>query len=801
MKSQRKWSPKSGKPQTSLLEAEKQLAQINRSLRKQRAEQAAELLRIDWETEELKRQLAAARTRVRYLRQGIGRKWAAQAANHAQQQKAQAVPQATQATQAAAPTVPEPPPQPAAPRARLGDQLIRDGVITEAQLNMAMERQQQFGGRLGDILIELGFATHEQLIPYIMNQKQKSRLGDMLIQMGYLTPAQLEKALNFQRKSGGMLGDILLSLQFIEPEQLYRAIANQNSIGRVGQYTSFDDEIKLPEPMAREYGVVIIHKYTNRYLAAVSDPLTDERKQELEAYLKMPIEQVLASKGEMELFWAQAYGNEMLEESTSKLAVEQPHNSASTTFTRPQLVWFGIIAFIIFIGLIGDTFMTLIALNVLVQTFYFFMTLFKFLIILYGSSSGAQYRFSPEEISQIDERDLPVYTILVPMYKESEVMPQLIKNLERLDYPKAKLDVRLLIENDDVEAQELLKNMKLPSYYSVLVVPDSLPKTKPKACNYGLIRARGEYVVIFDAEDRPDPDQLKKVYLTFKACPENTACVQAKLNYFNSEQNVLTRWFTQEYSMWFELLLPGIMRLDIPIPLGGTSNHFKTSVLKELNAWDPYNVTEDADLGIRLYKEGYKTTIVDSRTWEEANSRFGNWIRQRSRWIKGYMQTWLVHMRHPVRLWKDIGTKGFLGFQVMVLATPVIPLLNPLFWLMVILWFGWELDVIAQLFPGLIYYLASFELLLGNFFFVYSNIAGVYWIISDLEKKQEKWIPHRLVKYALISPLYWVMMTIASYKAAWQLITKPFYWEKTTHGLDQTHNKQDAASSNHQHSA
>jgi len=253
--------------------------------------------------------------------------------------------------------------------------------------------------------------------------------------------------------------------------------------------------------------------------------------------------------------------------------------------------------------------------------------------------------------------------------------------------------------------------------------------------------------------------------------------------------------------MWFELLLPGIMKLDIPIPLGGTSNHFKTDILKQLNAWDPYNVTEDADLGIRLYKEGYKTAIVDSRTWEEANSHFGNWIRQRSRWIKGYMQTWLVHMRHPLVLWKDLGARGFFGLQVMILATPVIPLLNPLFWLLMVLWYGWHMGFISQYFPGAIYYLASVELMLGNFFFVYSSIAGVYWIIVELEKKGETWISHRLVKYALLSPLYWMMMSIAAYKAAWQLITKPFYWEKTTHGLDQPAGKSGNTAAAEQHSA
>lgn len=197
------------------------------------------------------------------------------------------------------------------------------------------------------------------------------------------------------------------------------------------------------------------------------------------------------------------------------------------------------------------------------------MTLFKFMIIMFGTRENAQMRFTKEEIDAIDERSLPVYTILVPMYKESQVIPHLLSNIEQIDYPKAKLDVRLLIEQDDVEAQELLKEMDLPPYYTTIVVPHSLPKTKPKACNYGLIRARGEYVVIYDAEDRPDPDQLKKVHAAFVKNEDNCACIQAKLNYFNSDQNLLTRWFTHEYSMWFELLLPGVMQLDIPIPLGG----------------------------------------------------------------------------------------------------------------------------------------------------------------------------------------------------------------------------------------
>jgi cellulose synthase/poly-beta-1,6-N-acetylglucosamine synthase-like glycosyltransferase len=676
-------------------------------------------------------------------------------------------------------------------RRRLGDLLLEMKLVTPDQLQLAMEYQAKFGGRLGDLLVEWGFITEQQLKECVARQAPKGRLGDLLVQEKLITEEQLQQALSFQRKSGGLLGDILLALRMVEPDDLYRIIASQNNIGRIGREISFDSDMKLPEQLARELEAVVVHRYSNRYLVAVGSPLGPEQEAKIAELLGMPIEQVLATKEELEQFWAKQYNEEMMYESVRRLAERQPENSARTTITRRQYRTITVLGLLFAFGLVRDHFTTLMVLNISIQIFYFLMTVFKFFIIMFGSQRGSQFRFTPEEIAAIDERDLPVYTLLVPMYKESNVIPRLIENIESLDYPKSKLDVRLLIEQDDVEAIELLHSMKLPGYYTVLVVPDSLPKTKPKACNYGLIRAKGEYVVIYDAEDRPDPDQLKKVYLTFRALPEQYVCVQAKLNYFNSDQNLLTRWFTHEYSMWFELLLPGIMKLDVPIPLGGTSNHFKTSVLRAVDAWDPYNVTEDADLGIRLYKHGYKTAIVDSRTWEEANSKVGNWIRQRSRWIKGYMQTWLVHMRRPFKFYRELGWKGFWGFQVMVLATPMLPLLNPFYWVLLVLWYGWHMEFIPPLFPGVIYYLAAFEFLIGNFLFVYSHVAGVYWVIRDLELKKDPRFSYGLVKYALLTPIYWVLMSIAAMKAAWQLMTRPFYWEKTIHGLDAAANEAD----------
>lgn len=674
-------------------------------------------------------------------------------------------------------------PERAGKRDRLGELLLDRGWITEEQLAAALDQQRRIGGRLGDLLADLGYVTYEQLADALKAQAPKKRLGEMLLERGLLTREQLDRALDFQKRSGGMLGEILVSLRMIKPETLYRALATQTGIGRVGEEVRFEALPKLPVSLARELDAVVIGERPNRYLVAVGHPLDAAGIRRLEAQLSASVEQVLATREELETFWQAAYHEELMDLSIRQIMTEQPDVSAHFTFTRGQVLTAACLLAGLALGLAGNWVITLVILNCIVQGFYVAVTLFKFVIVMKGARQSAQIRIAPEEIDALDERELPVYTILVPLYKESRVIPALLEHLERLDYPKVKLDIRLLVEEDDAETLAALRSTDLPPHYSVIVVPDSYPKTKPKACNYGLIRARGEYAVIFDAEDRPEPDQLKKAYLAFRHLPERIVCLQAKLNYYNSGQNLLTRWFTTEYTTWFEVSLPGIMQLDVPIPLGGTSNHFRMEALKRLNGWDPFNVTEDADLGVRLYKEGYGTGILDSRTWEEASSRLGGWIRQRSRWIKGYMQTWLVHMRHPVRLWRELGTKGFLGFQALMLATPAVSLLNPLMWVQFALWFGWRHEMVPVLFPGPVYYLAAIEFYAGTFFFMFSHAVAMYAVIHDMHRRGDRTFSYGLVKFALIMPVYWALMSIAAGKALWQLVTRPSYWEKTEHGL------------------
>ena len=332
--------------------------------------------------------------------------------------------------------------------------------------------------------------------------------------------------------------------------------------------------------------------------------------------------------------------------------------------------------------------------------------------------------------------------------------------------------MKILLEEDDVETYESLRRIQPPAHFEIVRVPYSFPKTKPKACNYGLLFARGEFLTIFDAEDVPDRDQLKKALVAFAKGPENLACVQAALNYFNARQNFLTKMFTLEYSYWFDYMLPGIETLRFPIPLGGTSNHFRVETLRALGGWDPFNVTEDADLGIRASARGYRIATINSTTYEESNSRAGNWIRQRSRWIKGFMMTYLVHMRHPVRFVRQAGWRAFWGLQLLVGGTFLTFLINPILWLVFILWLALRPQWMDAYFPPAVVVISNMNLILGNAVAIYMNMLAVF-------RRQYFW----LTPYALLNPAYWILHSTAAYKALWQLLTNPFYWEKTTHGL------------------
>jgi cellulose synthase/poly-beta-1,6-N-acetylglucosamine synthase-like glycosyltransferase len=423
----------------------------------------------------------------------------------------------------------------------------------------------------------------------------------------------------------------------------------------------------------------------------------------------------------------------------------------------------------------------LAALVAVITTVYVVMIGYKTVLVLAGLRHGVEsstpdsaWTRASASASVSAVAALPTYTILVPLYKEAAVLRSLIRNLSALDYPRDLLQVLLLIEEDDEETISGLATVELPAHCEIVMVPESFPRTKPKACNVGLARATGSLCVIYDAEDRPDPAQLRKAVDAFSLSSRATVCVQAELQYFNPATNVLTRWFAAEYACNFSLILPGLTRLGAPVPLGGTSNHFRTEDLRELGGWDEYNVTEDADLGIWIARHGWRVAVIDSVTWEEANSRTGNWVRQRSRWIKGYLQTYFVHMRHPYRLLRQLGPSGFLSFQCVVGGTPFTLLANPLFWGLTTAYVLFGQRWVSDVFPAPVFYLGIASMVIGNFLSLW------YLMLACMKRGL-----YPSVKWVLAVPAYWALMSLAAAKAASQLMNPRLrhHWEKTTHGL------------------
>ena len=449
-----------------------------------------------------------------------------------------------------------------------------------------------------------------------------------------------------------------------------------------------------------------------------------------------------------------------------------PALSVRRLWSRRQLAGLGIFGSVFLVSVVTFPVGTLTMVMGALVALYAIALWFRIDLARRGERHEARVEVSDEEARAVPDRDLPMYSVLVPAYREPEVLTQVVANLASLEYPAHKLDVKLLLEADDTETIAAAERLDLPSFVEVVLVPAAQPRTKPKACNYGLLACRGEYVTIYDAEDRPDPLQLRKVVVAFARSGPEVACIQAELAYFNADENILTRWFAVEYRMWFTQFLTGLAGAGAPIPLGGTSNHIRTDVLVQVGAWDAYNVTEDADLGIRLHRCGFRVGLVNSVTYEEANNDAINWVKQRSRWYKGYLQTWLLHMRSPRKLMRDLGFGGFVRFNAFVGGTPALALINPVSWLLVILWFTVKPMLIQEIMPAPVYYAGLATWLVGNIALYYLTLIAAY----EMNLR-------RVFLAVLLLPVYWVLMSLAAVKAAWQLVFNPNYWEKTTHGL------------------
>jgi cellulose synthase/poly-beta-1,6-N-acetylglucosamine synthase-like glycosyltransferase len=460
------------------------------------------------------------------------------------------------------------------------------------------------------------------------------------------------------------------------------------------------------------------------------------------------------------------WGRKILGHATYGLSATRPQFSARKRVTLAQMA-----AFLIFASCLALSFAYLpgsamwFAASALLGMFFLSIVALRLFCLLPVPPTRYENTIIPGDAG------LPTYSILVPVFRETAVLPQLLRGLSSLNYPIEKLEIKIIVEEFDTNLRRALQKYDLPPHIEVIVVPQGKPQTKPRALNYALQFCRGSLLTIYDAEDVPEPNQLRDVALKFSRSDETLACLQAQLTSYNPDENWLTRQFTVEYATLFGLILPALAAHNLPLALGGTSNHFRTYILRKIGGWDPHNVTEDADLGLRLARLGFRTGVVESPTYEEANTQLVNWLGQRARWLKGFMQTWLVHMRNPVRTGRELGPTGFWTLQALTAGIFVSALFHP-FLVALTLWLliadpphvSVSTMVLASLNLEVFVLGYGVAMLAGAKALRRRGLTGWWFTIATM-------------------PFYWLLMSIAAWLALWQFIFAPFKWNKTEHGL------------------
>ncbi|TPE53698.1 glycosyltransferase family 2 protein [Amaricoccus solimangrovi] len=598
------------------------------------------------------------------------------------------------------------------------------------------------------------------------------RLGDVLVGAGAIGAEALARALESQRTQDAPLGRILVADGLISAEALGDALARQSGLGRI----DLDAAPADPDLVARfdPYLCLALEAIPWRDLGPLRVIVIGDPRRRAEAAAAFG-----AGAGEVTVALAaptaiRAAITEVFRDRLRDDARELcPARFSCRDWLGASRRWWPRLA----AGLVAASACAapLVALRLLLV---WVLIANAATMALRLTALFARYRLGPTVlepppggIRRIRARRLPRVSLLVPLYREARVARGLLAGLQALDYPPALLDIKLVLEEHDTLTRAAIEETPLPPTMEVVSVPADATRTKPRAMNYALPLCRGEIVGVYDAEDRPDPGQIRAVVARFAEAPPEVACLQGYLDIYNTDRGWLARCFTLEYAIWFRVILLGVQRLGIPIPLGGTTVFFRRAQLEMMGGWDAHNVTEDADLGMRLARFGYRCEMLPTTTMEEATLTVPAWIRQRSRWLKGYAITWASHMRDPWALWRDLGARGFLGFQVLFLGALTSYLAIPLFWLTGALTYGFHVPV----WQGL-----PWSLRLA--FFV-SMIAGqaIMLAIAFIAARDAGRL--RLLPWVPTLCLYWPLGAVAAYRAVLEIFQAPFHWHKTEHGL------------------
>ncbi len=617
-------------------------------------------------------------------------------------------------------------------------------------------------------LIQTERANSPQAAP---SPAPRKPLGQILMEMGALSAENLKTATDLQRRQDVRLGDILLAHGFVRRTDLYAALSHQFNCAIADLSTSPPD-VRLIDDLGADF--CIRNRVVPWKKVGAGTVVICSRPDEFESLKRefpphwgrcflaiAPEEDILdglvAMRHRMLTQRAEnrVAGHESCRGWQPKAVLR--HTSVFALIIAGIFVYSSLIGFAL---LVGWAVLTLI-MNSIMKAAASYM--------FWKQHKTIESELPPRQ-SKTDEYRLPMISIMVPLYKEREIAGRLVKRLERLEYPRELLEICLVVEEDDILTQATLARSELPRWMRQVTVPRGVVKTKPRALNFALDFCRGSIIGVYDAEDAPAPDQLFKIAQHFSKRGPDVACLQGKLDFYNARTNWLSRCFTVEYASWWRLILPGVEKMGFAIPLGGTTLFFRRHALEELGGWDAYNVTEDADLGVRLARHGYRTELVDTVTEEEANCRAWPWIKQRSRWIKGYAMTYGVHMRRPAQLLQDLGLWKFLGFQMIFLGSLSGVLLAPL------LWTFWAFPLglphpLRGLMPDTLLTILGVTFMAAE---ILTISVGVQAVSGDKHRWLRWWVP--------TLHLYYPLASAAALKGFIEIVTRPFYWDKTQHG-------------------
>lgn len=618
---------------------------------------------------------------------------------------------------------------------------------------MSIISPRNFNGSLGNFQPAIPFA------PKHPAPDGDRALAMALLRDGVVLPHHIIQALS----GGGRLADQLLARQDLAPDSLYAALHRLSGVG-LADLRALPPDPRLIDRLGAGFCLSnhILPWRDSGGITIIATAHVETFQQHYAALITAfgPVAPALAPPDRIEQALLRARGPHLARAAETLL----PTGESCRTYRKAGVATWVTLTLITAFAL--ATFHTTLAALILWAA----LTLACTAAMKLGALLHTLRAAPPEPANPAIVARLPTVSIMVALYKESDIAARLVRRLGRLDYPRDLLDILLVVEEDDKQTRTALRRADLPPWMRVVVAPRGRVKTKPRALNFALTQCRGSIVGVYDAEDAPEPDQIRKVVTRFHQRGPQVACLQGVLDFYNPTRNWLARCFTIEYASWFRVVLPGLQRLGLPLPLGGTTLFFRRDVLEKLGGWDAHNVTEDADLGMRLVRHGYRTEVIATTTYEEANCVALPWVKQRSRWVKGYMMTYLTHMRDPVLLWRQLGPRAFVGFQILFLGSLSQALLSPLMWSMMSLQLGFGHPAASVLGHGAIMTIATLFVLSEGL-----NITlGIIGLRRSGQKMSWLWVP--------TLAFYFPMQALAAYKAFWELLRCPFYWDKTSHG-------------------